>query len=135
MLATAQNMHHNPVQGSKVEAGTKAPAKPEKELKRYHVRLHFPELKVGRTVIPAGIKVKGIWATSPLDACIHMSDMWKVAIWAEVVRWYPVTVYFPASWGSPAFIHEDEILGSSREDAYANAVWNWSKAERVEVIG
>jgi len=134
MLATAKNLHHSPVQGSKVEAGTKAP-----DLIKYRVRLHFREIICAGQVIPKGTSTEIVWGTSPLDAIIHQVDRYKdpemVLVWAEVVDWYPVKVYFPASWGSPAFTYDDEILGSSREDAHANAVWNWLKAERVEVIG
>jgi len=134
MLATAENMHHSPTQGSKTPEGTNTP-----RLNKYRVRLHFREIMCAGQVIPKGTSTEIVWGTSPLDAIIHKVDRYKdpemVLVWAEVVDWYPVRVYLPANWGSPAFVHDDEILASSRQDACANAVWNWPKAERVEVIG
>ena len=80
MLATAQNLHHNPVQGSKTPAGTFAP-----RLQKYLVRVHFPVLWVGKTRIPAGVDRKVVWGTSPLDACRWMMGYFTAAEWVEVI--------------------------------------------------
>ena len=85
MLATAQNMHHTPVQGSKVEAGTFTPEAPKKELKRYHLRLHFPTLQVGKTVIPAGVDEDTVWATNKFDAIRYAAKQYKAANREEVI--------------------------------------------------
>lgn len=44
------------------------------------------------------------------------------------MKWYKVKVYFPD------FTHEDEIRGTSEEDALKNAYWNWDQAERIELL-
>jgi len=80
MLATAQNMHHAPVQGSNCEAGTFAP-----RIKKYLVRVHFPDMHIGRTFIPAGVSRKEVWGTSPLDACQWTAGYFTAAEWVEVI--------------------------------------------------
>jgi len=86
MLATAENMHHSPTQGSNCDADTFTPAKPQKELKRYHVRLHFPELKVGKVTIPAGVDDDTVWATNKFDAIRYTAKRYKAASRVEVIR-------------------------------------------------
>jgi len=81
MLATAKNLHHNPTQGSKVEAGTFTP-----RIKKYLVRVHFPDMHIGRTFIPAGVSRKVVWGTSPLDACQWMAEHFDSAEWVEVIK-------------------------------------------------
>jgi len=44
------------------------------------------------------------------------------------MKWYKVKVHFTD------FTHEDEIKGTSEEDALKNAYWNWEEAERIELI-
>jgi hypothetical protein len=50
------------------------------------------------------------------------------------MKWYPVKVYFPADGICPAFEHEDEIKGTSSENALENARQNWPDAEKIELI-
>ena len=133
MLATAENMHHSPTQGSKTPEGRNIP-----ELNKYRVRLHFREIVCAGNIIPKGTSTEIVWGTSPLDAIVHQVNRYKdpemVLVWAEEVDWYPVRVYLPANWGSPAFVHDDEILASSRQDAHRRALENWPGAVKVEVI-
>jgi len=107
MLATAENMHHSPTQGSKTPEGTNTP-----RLNKYRVRLHFREIMCAGQVIPKGTSTEIVWGASPLDAIIHTVDRYRdpemVLVWAEVVKWCPVKVYFPADFLLPA-----EVLGST----------------------
>ena len=48
-------------------------------------------------------------------------------------NWYPVRIYFPADKELPAFVHEDEIRGTSSENALENAWKNWVDAEKIEL--
>jgi hypothetical protein len=48
-------------------------------------------------------------------------------------KWYLVRVCFPATHGLSAFIHEDEIRGTSPENALENAWKNWVDAEKIEL--
>ena len=56
------------------------------ELNKYRLKLHFPELYLAGTTIPAGCSKDIIWATSPLDALTLAATQWKMAEWVEVVR-------------------------------------------------
>jgi hypothetical protein len=50
-------------------------------------------------------------------------------------KWYPVRIYFPAIHSLQSFEHEDEIRGTSPENALENAYWNWPDADKVELRG
>ena len=74
-----KNVPNNPVQGSKTPTGTNTP-----ELSKYSLILHFPELQVCKTLIPAGVDRKEVWGVSPLDACQWMMGHFRAAEWVEV---------------------------------------------------
>jgi len=80
MLVTAKNTHHTSIRGSKTPTGTNTP-----ELSKYTTLVHFPDLRIGKTIIPAGVDRKEVWGISPLDACQWMADHFRVAEWVEVI--------------------------------------------------
>ena len=73
------NVSNNPIQGSKSETGTNTP-----ELSKYTTLVHFPDLRIGKTLVPAGVDRKEVWGTSPLDACKRMAEHFRAAEWVEV---------------------------------------------------
>ena len=79
MLVIAQKLHHAPAHGSKTPTGTNTP-----ELNKYRLSVHFPDLRVGKTLVPAGVDRKEVWGTSPLDACKRMAEHFRAAEWVEV---------------------------------------------------
>ena len=80
MLATAKNLLHAPMHGSKTPVGRNTP-----ELSKYTTLVHFPDLRIGKTLIPAGVDRKEVWGTSPLDACQWMAEHFRAAEWVEVL--------------------------------------------------
>jgi len=81
MLATAKNLLHAPMHGSKTPTGTNTP-----DLNKYTTLVHFPDLRIGKTLIPAGVESKVVWGISPLDACQWMMGHFTTAEWVELVR-------------------------------------------------
>ena len=75
------NVSNNPIQGSKTPTGTNTP-----ELSKYTTLVHFPDLRIGKTTIPAGVDSKEVWGVSPLDACRWMAEYFTAAEWVEVIR-------------------------------------------------
>jgi len=53
MLATAKNLLHAPIQGSKAPINRNTP-----DLNKYTTLVHFPDLRIGKTLIPAGMENK-----------------------------------------------------------------------------
>jgi len=75
------NTHHTPARESKTPTDTNTP-----ELSKYSLSVHFPDLQVGKTRIPAGVDRKEVWGVSPLDACQWMAEHFRSAEWVEVER-------------------------------------------------
>jgi len=75
------NTHHNPIHESKSEAGTNTP-----ELSKYSLAVYFPDLQVGKCLVPAGVDRNEVWGVSPLDACQWMAEHFRSAEWVEVER-------------------------------------------------
>ena len=78
------NTSNNPVQGSKTPMCTFTP--PYSRLCKYRLSVHFPDLRIGKTTIPAGADRKEVWGVSPLDACQWMAEHFRAAEWVEVVQ-------------------------------------------------
>ena len=74
------NTNISPIQGSKTPTGRNTP-----ELSKYILILHFPELQVAGTTIPAGITRDTVWAVSKWDAIIFTAKQWRMAKRVEVV--------------------------------------------------
>jgi len=75
------NTPNSPIQQGKTPTGTNTP-----ELSKYTALVHFPDLQVGKTLVPAGVDSKEVWGTSPLDACRWMTEHFRAAEWVEVQR-------------------------------------------------
>ena len=75
------NTNISPTQGSKTPTGTNTP-----ELSKYTALVHFPDLRVGKTLVPAGVDRKEVWGVSPLDACQRMAEHFRAAEGVEVER-------------------------------------------------
>ena len=75
------NTSNAPAQGSKSETGTNTP-----ELTKYRLSVHFPDLQVGKCLVPAGVDRNEVWGVSPLDACQWMAEHFRSAEWVEVER-------------------------------------------------
>jgi len=73
------NVSNTPIHESKTPTGTNTP-----ELSKYTALVHFPELQVGKTLIPAGVDCKEVWGTSPLGACQWMAGHFRAAEWVEI---------------------------------------------------
>lgn len=50
------------------------------------------------------------------------------------MAWYPVLVHFPAAGCLPDETHEDEIRGTSPEDALRRAYVNWPDADIITLV-
>ena len=70
----------NPIHDSKTPTGTNTP-----ELSKYILILHFPELQVAGTTIPAGITRDTVWAVSKWDAIRFAAKQWRMANRVEVI--------------------------------------------------
>jgi len=75
------NTSSNPIQRGKTPTGTNTPG-----LSKYRLSVHFPDLRIGKTTIPAGVDRKEVWGTSPLDACQWTAEHFRAAEWVEVVQ-------------------------------------------------
>ena len=75
------NVPDSPIQESKTESGTNTP-----ELNKYSLKLHFPELQVAGTVIPAGATKDTVWAANRFDAIRWAAKKWKMAKRVEVIN-------------------------------------------------
>jgi len=74
------NVYSNPIHESKTPTGTNTP-----DLSKYTALVHFPDLRVGKCLIPAGVDRKEVWGISPLDACQWMAEHFRAAEWVEVL--------------------------------------------------
>ena len=72
------NVSNNPTQGSKTPKGTNT-------LSKYSLKLHFPELQVAGTTIPASITRNTVWAVSKWDAIRFAAKQWRMANRVEVI--------------------------------------------------
>ena len=74
------NANINPIQQGKTESDTNTP-----ELSKYSLELHFPELQVAGTTIPAGVSKDTVWAANRFDAIRWAAKKWKMAKRVEVI--------------------------------------------------
>ena len=81
MTTSTANRILKAIQRQETARGTFIP-----ELNKYRLKLHFPELTIGKTTIPAGCSKDTIWASSPLDAMTLAATQWRMAEWVEVVQ-------------------------------------------------